>query len=91
MNELSEVEIKAMRHAVGADARRGVEGYRNRYVVPIDSDGDRMWLRLVGIGYASSSNRSEPVDGCVWYEVTKEGCAAIGLSKAAVVRACGSS
>jgi hypothetical protein len=89
VSEISEHERKAIRHAVGADARRGVQGYRNRYLAPVSSDADRSWQRLVSIGYAVAHEANDLAAGCICYTVTREGCAAIGLSKAATDRACG--
>lgn len=89
--ELSERERKAMRHATAADARRAIHrGNRNHYVATKDSDADRMWQRLVAIGYAVGHGSNELTGGGAYYSVTRDGCAAIGLSKAATIRACGS-
>jgi hypothetical protein len=89
-HKLSQRERESMRHAVGADARRGTDGYRNHYVATAGSQSDLLWQRLVSIGYAVNHGSSEITGGGVCYSVTREGCAAIGLSKAAMVRACGS-
>jgi len=89
-HELSEREREAMRHATAADARRAIHrGNRNHYVATKDSDADRTWRRLVSIGYAVSHGSNELTGGGVCYSVTRAGCAAIGLSKAATIRACG--
>lgn len=86
--ELSERERESMRHAVGADARRGTDGYRNRYVATAGSQDDVLWQRLVSIGYAVRHGANEITGGDVCYSVTREGCTAIGLSRAATNRAC---
>lgn len=86
--ELSERERESMRHAVGADARRGTDGYRNHYVATAGSQADVLWQRLVSIGYAVRHGANEITGGGVCYSVTREGCTAIGLSRAATNRAC---
>lgn len=89
-HELSDRERDNMRHAVGADARRGTDGYRNHYVASPGSQDDLSWQRLVSIGYATSHGANSLTGGSNCYTVTRDGCAAIGLSKAAIIRACGS-
>lgn len=90
-HELSERERAAMCHATAADARRAIyRGNRNHYVAAKNSEADHMLQRLVSIGYAVSHGSNELTGGGVCYSVTREGCAAIGLSKAATIRACGS-
>lgn len=89
-HELSTRERKAMQHATAADTRMPLHrGSRNHYVAAKDSEADCMWQRLVSIGYAICHGSNELTGGGVCYSVTREGCAAIGLSKAATVRACG--
>lgn len=87
MSPITDEERRMMRHAVGASERRGKDGYRNRYVAPTRNPA---WERLVSIGYAVClSSHGLDRAGAVQYAVTREGCAAIGLSKAATIRACG--
>ncbi len=86
-HELTDKERRAMRHAVGADAKRGSQGYRNRYIAGKGSDEEKLWRGLVARGLAAGGDEN---NGDTWFEVTRVGCAALGLSKAATTRACGS-
>lgn len=85
---LTDTELSMVRHAIGYDAPRGKQGYRNRYCAGTDADADIVWRGLVARGLATKSPRSPNVDDSLYF-VTADGARAAGLSEAAIVRACG--
>lgn len=85
---LTEEELRMVRHAIGYDAPRGKQGYRNRYCVGTDTSADIVWRGLVERGLATRSSRSPAASDSLYF-VTVEGARAAGLGEAAIVRACG--
>lgn len=85
---LTDTERSMIRHAIGYDAPRGKQGYRNRYCVGTDTDADIVWRGLVARGLATKSLRGPNGDDSLYF-VTPDGARAAGMSEAAIVRACG--
>lgn len=84
--ELSKREREVMEHAVGAREDTRSPGYRNHYAAAKGGEADIVWQGLVERGLASLGHENKGT--IVTYSVTREGCAAIGLSKSGTNRAC---
>lgn len=87
---LTENELLMMQHAVGKreNAKKKHWGRRNRYAVGVgDTKNIKIWDSLVKRKLAiCSSDRSNP-GSVIMYHLTKSGCRAAGLHKAAIDRA----
>lgn len=84
--ELSKREREVMEHAVGAGEDKRSPGYRNHYAAAKGGEADIVWQGLVERGLAALGHENKGT--IVTYSVTREGCAAIGLSKSGTNRAC---
>ena len=75
-----------IRHAVGADAKKRMRGYRIHYCISVNSKDIEILEKLVAQGFmrkgALINNRTDQ-----YFHVTRAGCEAIGLHKAAIKRA----
>lgn len=89
MSELSESDRAHMKHAVGFDAPRGQQGYRNHYTALLCSAVHARWEHLVNEDLARCLS-TDARSGSATFGLTRQGCAAIGLGKAATIRASGS-
>lgn len=86
---LNENERELLCHAVGW-TRCGMKGARNHSCVSPGSREDGAWGAMVERGLARLARvPSELSGGSNVYAVTPEGCRLIGMTEAAIVRACG--
>ena len=77
-----------MRHAVGMTpgVRKGRQGMRNRYYARRGGRDHRHWSTLVTLGLArKAATIADDVD---LFSVTRDGCEAIEMPRAAIARAC---
>lgn len=89
-NNIAEDTLLMMRHAVGMkpEAQKKHWGLRNRYAVGSgDTERRLVWDKLVEHGFAECSTQNKSQSNVIMYHLTKLGCKAVGLHKAAVDRA----
>ena len=83
---LTDRQTNLLSHSVAANARRGREGYRNHFAATISSPAYNEFIMMVKEGFAVSGQQINN-STMQYFHVTKKGCEAIGMSKAATKRA----